>query len=62
LTKQKLEPWVGIDSVTEYLDISKVTLCRWVKAKKIPHHQVGKCFKFKISEIDYWVLKWKKCK
>lgn len=49
------ENYIGIDDAAKYLNIKPVTLRKWVKDKKVPAHQIGKQWKFKISELDAWV-------
>lgn len=50
------EKWVSVPEIAEHLGISKETVYRWVDAKKIPAHKVGKQWKFKITEVDLWVV------
>lgn len=47
--------WVSVQEIAHYLGISKETIYRWLEAKKIPAHKIGRQWKFKISEIDIWV-------
>lgn len=47
--------WVSVQEIAHYLGISKETVYRWLEAKKIPAHKIGRQWKFKISEIDIWV-------
>ena len=47
--------WVSVQDIAHYLGISKETVYRWLEAKKIPAHKIGRQWKFKISEIDIWV-------
>lgn len=49
------ENYISIEDAAKYLDIKPVTLRKWVKEKKVPAHQIGKQWKFKISELDLWV-------
>jgi excisionase family DNA binding protein len=48
------ENWVSMDGITEYLDISRETVLRWIK-KGMPGHKLGKVWKFKRSEVDEWI-------
>jgi excisionase family DNA binding protein len=43
--------------VMEYLKISKVTLYKWMKHKKLPFHKLGGRYRYRRSEIDKWISK-----
>jgi excisionase family DNA binding protein len=49
------DKWIGIDEASEYLGVSKETLRNWIKRTDIPASRVGKCWKFKKSELDEWI-------
>ena len=52
----KEDNYISLEDAAEYLNISPVTLRKWIKQKKdIPAHQVGRLWKFKRSELDVWV-------
>lgn len=51
------DPWLSVDEVAQHLKISKPTIFRWLEKGKIPAHKVGKQWRFKLSEVDNWVLK-----
>lgn len=51
------EPWVNIPSCAKRIGVSKETIYRLLKAKGIPAYRVGKLWRFKLSEIDSWILK-----
>lgn len=36
------EPWVSVDEVAKHLGIAKDTVYRWIDAKFLPPHQVGR--------------------
>jgi DNA binding domain, excisionase family len=50
------EKWVHIEDVAEHLNISLDTARGWLKDGKLPSYKVGKRYKFKLSEIDAWVI------
>jgi excisionase family DNA binding protein len=52
----KLQPWLSVEGIAEYLGVSKETIYRWLERKKIPAHRIGKLWKFKPSEVDQWVM------
>lgn len=49
--------WLSVLEIATYLGISKETIYRWIDSDKIPAHKIGKQWKFKVSEVDSWVLK-----
>jgi len=49
------EPWVSVDEVASHLGVAKDSVYRWIEAKGLPAHRVGRLWKFKLSEIDAWV-------
>lgn len=49
------ENFISIEDAAKYLNIKPVTLRKWVKGGKVPAHQIGKQWKFKISELDAWI-------
>jgi len=49
------EPWVSVDKVASHLGVAKDSVYRWIEAKGLPAHRVGRLWKFKLSEIDEWV-------
>ena len=51
------EKWSSLEEIAEHLGVSKDTIYRWIAKKQMPAHKVGKLWKFKISEVDEWVVK-----
>lgn len=49
------EPWVSLEAVAVHIGVSEDTVHRWIRAKNLPAHQVGRLWKFKVSEVDEWV-------
>ena len=52
----KNEKWSNIEEIAEYIQVHKDTVRLWIKKGEIPAHKIGKQWRFKISEIDEWVL------
>jgi len=50
------EPWIGTKEIAEHLGVTVVTVRKWIVSGKVPCHRVGKLWRFKVSEIDAWVL------
>ena len=43
-----------------YLGVAECTICRWIKDKGLPVYKLGGVNRFKKSEIDIWITKYKK--
>lgn len=52
----KDERWCSVEEIAAHLGVSKESIYRWVEARKIPAHKVGRQWKFKITEVDRWVI------
>ena len=52
---QNVEKWSSMDTITDYLDISRETILQWINHRNMPAHKVGRQWKFKISEVDDWI-------
>lgn len=50
------ERWVGIKEVARHLGVNKDSIYRWIRERELPGHRVGRLYRFKLSEIDLWVL------
>lgn len=51
----EIEKWASMDTLLEYLDVSRETVLRWIANRNMPAHKVGRLWKFKFSEIDEWI-------
>lgn len=49
------ERWVDVGEVATHLGVRCESVYRWIEAKGLPAHKVGRLFRFKLSEIDEWV-------
>ena len=49
------EPWVSLEGIAQHLGVSQDTVHRWIRNRKMPAHQIGRLWKFKVSEVDEWV-------
>ena len=49
------EPWVSVDEVASHLGVAKDSVYRWIEAKGLPAHRVGRLWKFRLSEVDKWI-------
>ena len=53
----QLNPWLTVEGIAEYLNVSKETIYRWLERETIPAHRMGKLWRFKPTEVDEWVMK-----
>jgi excisionase family DNA binding protein len=49
------EPWASVDEVAKHLGVAKDSIYRWIEARALPAHKIGRLWKFKLSEVDEWV-------
>ena len=52
----KREPWTSVEEVAEHLGIKRETVYVWIDKKGLPAHKVGSLWKFRLSEVDKWIL------
>ena len=50
------ENWVSTKDIALHLGVTIETIRNWIRKETIPCHKVGKLWKFKISEVDAWVM------
>jgi excisionase family DNA binding protein len=50
------ERWLSVDEIAEHLGIKRDTIYKWVAHKNMPAHKVGRLLKFRINEVDQWVI------
>ncbi len=53
----KTEPWVSLEDIALHLGVSQDSIHRWIRNRSMPAHQIGRLWKFKVSEVDEWVRK-----
>ena len=53
--QSSIEKWASMDTIKDYLDVSRETVLQWITHRGMPAHKVGRQWKFKISEIDNWI-------
>ena len=49
------EPWVSVIEVAAHLGVARDSVYRWIEARGLPAHRIGRLWKFLLSEIDRWV-------
>ena len=50
------EGWVSIGEVAAHLQVTKDSIYRWTDAKGFPARRVGRLLRFRLSEVDDWVM------
>lgn len=55
MEEKKVEPWVCLEDIAEYIGVNKDTIRNWIKKTDIPAHKIGRQWKFKLSEVEEWV-------
>ena len=51
-----LEPFVSMKEVCKHLSVSEAYIYQNQSALNIPRYKIGKHWKYRLSEIDQWVL------
>jgi len=49
------ERWSSVEEVSDHLGVAPDTVYRWIAARRLPAHRIGRHWKFMISEVDTWV-------
>jgi len=52
-----VEKLLTIEQLSELIQISRSTLYEWTHCGFIPHYKLPKGVRFKISEVDLWLMK-----
>ncbi|PNP99554.1 helix-turn-helix domain-containing protein [Sphingobium sp. SA916] len=47
--------WMSVEEIAGYLGVSKDTVYGWITKREMPAHKVGRLWKFKSDEVDFWV-------
>lgn len=56
MNEEHEDKWISLEEAADYLGVNKDTIRNWIrKDKGIPAHKIGKMWKFKRSELDFWV-------
>ena len=49
------EPLLSATAVAEMLCLHPVTLLRWAREGRVPHHRLGRRVVFRLSELEMWL-------
>lgn len=52
-----MERWLSVDEIAVHLGVKRDTIYKWIERKDLPAHKVGRLWKFKVREVDKWVLR-----
>lgn len=52
----EMNRWLSVDEVAAYLGVKRETIYKWISRRKLPAHKIGRLWKFRVSEIDRWVV------
>lgn len=52
----EIDRWFSVGEIAKYLGVSKESIYRWLEVKKMPAHKVGRQWKFKVKEVDGWII------
>lgn len=55
LESNEVERWLNLEEISKHLGVSKDTIRAWIRKGTIPHHKVGRQYKFRVSEVDAWI-------
>lgn len=50
-----VERWCSMKEICEHLCVSRDTIMIWIDKFNLPAIQVGRLWRFKISEVDKWM-------
>lgn len=53
----QLEPWLSVKEIARYLGVCKWTVYNWIRNGTLPTHRVGRCYRFRVSEVDRKITK-----
>ena len=51
----QFEPLISAATAAEMLNLHPVTLLRWAREGRVPHHRLGRRVVFRLSELDKWL-------
>lgn len=52
---ETLDRWLSVDEIGKYLGVSNDSIYRWIDKHEMPAHKIGRLWKFKKEEVDFWV-------
>lgn len=55
INEQVVEKWVTLIDVQEHFGVDCETILQWIAKRNMPAYKVGRLWKFKFTEVDYWI-------
>ena len=49
------ERWLSVEDIANHVGCTKDTIRAWIKKGTIPHHKVGRYYKFRLYEVNQWI-------
>ena len=49
------EPWVSMDYIASYVEVTPETIRNWIKNKGFPGSKIGGHWRFKLSDVNEWI-------
>lgn len=49
---EKIERWVSMNEIADYLGVTRDTVLAWTEKRGMPGVKIGRTWKFKVSEVD----------
>lgn len=56
MSNEIIDRWYSMNETCEYLGITRDTCLAWIEKRGMPSVKIGRTWKFKISDIDKWML------
>lgn len=53
--ENNIERWYSMKEICDHLGVSRDTIMTWIEKYDLPATQIGRLWKFKISEVDNWM-------
>lgn len=57
--EDSIEKWVSLEEVAEHLSVSQDSIREWIKKGKLPFYKAGRLYRFRLSEVDAWLVEGK---
>ena len=55
MSEVTIEKWVTLKEVQSYLGVGRETIVAWIAKRNMHPYNVGRLWKFKLSEVDEWI-------
>jgi len=52
----RFEPLLSADDAGKLLGLHPVTLLRWARENRVPHHRLGRKVRFRATELNKWCM------